>query len=51
VADECGNSPAKIEKHYRKRGVTLEQAQQFFAIMPPAEPENVVDLHEQQKAA
>jgi len=43
VSDECGNSPAKIEKHYRKRGVTLEAAQEFFNILPPVE-NNVIPM-------
>jgi len=37
VADEAGNSPAKIERHYRAKSVALETAQAWFAIMPPAD--------------
>jgi hypothetical protein len=30
VADEAGNSPAKIERHYRRKGVTIESAKEFL---------------------
>lgn len=36
VADEAGNSPAKIEKHSRAKSVLLETAKAWFNIMPPA---------------
>lgn len=44
VADECGNSPSKIEKHYRRKAITKEQAKEWFSIMPPQPVENVVLL-------
>jgi hypothetical protein len=42
VANESGNSPAKIERHYRNKAVTMETAKEWFAIMPPKDAENVV---------
>ena len=50
VADECGNSPAKIERHYRKKSVPLDVAKEWFAIMPPTE-ENIVPMPTPQKAS
>jgi integrase len=35
VADEAGNSPAKIERHYRAKSVLLDKAQAWFNLMPP----------------
>lgn len=43
VADECGNSPATIRKHYRKI-VTSEEAAKFFAILPEGEAGNVTKI-------
>src|SRR5208283_3421582 len=43
VADEAGNSPAKIERHYRAKSVVLERAQAWFNIMPPPD-ENIVPI-------
>jgi hypothetical protein len=36
VADEMGTSMLKIESHYRNRsqGVTIEQAKEYFSILP-----------------
>lgn len=49
VADECGNSPAKIERHYRKKSVALDVAKEWFDIMPPLES-NIVTLPNPQVA-
>ncbi len=46
TADEAGNSPAKIERHYRRKAITKEQAQEWFSIMPPKPAENVVRLED-----
>jgi integrase len=43
VADEVGNSPAVIKKHYRKI-VTAEAAKKYFAIRPEAPAANVVPM-------
>jgi hypothetical protein len=43
VADEAGNSPAKIERHYRAKSVLLETAKAWFQLMPPAD-ENIVPM-------
>jgi len=42
VADESGNSPSKIEKHYRRKAISLETATEWFSIMPPKIAANVV---------
>src|SRR5208283_3685749 len=41
VADEAGNSPAKIERHYRAKSVVPETAHAWFNIMPPPDEINV----------
>lgn len=54
VSDECGNSPAIIEKHYRKKSVLPETAKEWFAIMPPKEADNVIPMsvaNEEKQAA
>lgn len=43
VALEAGNSPRMIFKHYRQL-VTEKQAEEWFAIRPPAEAANIVPL-------
>jgi integrase len=43
VADEAGNSPTKIERHYRRKGVTVDAAKEFFGILPPVEG-NVIPM-------
>lgn len=43
VADEAGNSPAKIERHYRAKSVLLSTAKAWFNVMPPTE-ENVLAM-------
>jgi len=43
VADECGNSPGTIKKHYREI-VTSEAAEKYFAIRPEAPAENVTSI-------
>jgi len=42
TADESGNSPSKIEKHYRKKAISLDTATEWFAIMPPEIAANIV---------
>jgi len=42
VSDECGNSPSEIERRYRKKGVTMEAAQEFFGILPPVQAEIIL---------
>jgi integrase len=44
VADESGNSPSKIEKHYRRKAVAQETAKEWFEIMPPKAAENIVPI-------
>jgi hypothetical protein len=51
VADVCGNSPEKIERNYRKKGITVEAAQDFFSILPPAEPINILPLSQPEAEA
>jgi len=43
VADEVGNSPAQIERHYRKKGILKETADEYFAILPPSQ-DNVIPM-------
>lgn len=43
VADEAGNSPNIIKKHYRDI-VTSAAATKYFAIRPPAKAENVTSI-------
>jgi integrase len=43
VADEAGNSPAKIERHYRAKSVLLSTAKAWFGVMPPIE-DNVLPM-------
>lgn len=43
VADECGNSPHKIEKHYRAKFVMLETAKAWFNVVPPTD-ENIIPM-------
>ncbi len=43
VADECGNSPGTIKKHYREI-VTSEAAEKYFTIRPEAKAENVTNI-------
>ena len=50
VADEAGNSPAKIERHYRAKSVVLETAQAWFNVMPPTD-ENIVQMPKSEAAA
>jgi hypothetical protein len=50
VADEVGNSPAQIERHYRKKGILKESAEEYFAIMPPTES-NVIPMPTESKQA
>jgi integrase len=50
ISDECGNSPAEIERRYRKKGTTVEAAYEFFAIRPPAE-ENVIPMPQKMTVA
>lgn len=45
VADECGNSPNVIKKHYREI-VGQELAEKYFAIRPEAPAANVTDITE-----
>jgi len=45
VADEAGNSPAKIERHYRAKSVLLETAHAWFNVMPPPDG-NIVPMPE-----
>jgi hypothetical protein len=44
VADEAGNSPHKIEKHYRRKAISIDDAKAYFEIMPPDAPANVMRL-------
>lgn len=50
VADECGNSPNIIKKHYREI-VTAAAAEKFFAIRPEAKAENVTEIETGRKSA
>jgi hypothetical protein len=50
VADECGNSPNIIKKHYREI-VTAAAAERYFRIRPAAIAENVTDIEEGKKSA
>jgi integrase len=50
VADEAGNSPNTIKKHYREI-VTGEAATRYFAIRPPAKAENVTSIEEGRASA
>ena len=50
VADECGNSPNIIKKHYRDI-VTSAAAERYFAIRPPAKAENVTSIEEGRASA
>ena len=43
VADEAGNSPAKIERHYRAKSVLLSTAEAWFNVMPPSD-ENILAM-------
>ena len=43
VADEAGNSPSKIERHYRAKSVVLETANGWFNVMPP-DDENILSM-------
>ena len=43
VADECGNSPGTIKKHYREI-VTSEAAEKYFAIRPQTPAQNVTSI-------
>jgi len=52
VADECGNSPSQIERHYRKKGVLKESAEEYFNILPPTESNVIpIPLESEQPAA
>jgi integrase len=50
VADECGNSPNVIKKHYREI-VTGAAAKKYFSIRPDAKAENVTNIEEGKKSA
>jgi hypothetical protein len=43
VADEAGNSPNTIKKHYRDI-VTSAAAAKYFAIRPEAKADNVTSI-------
>jgi hypothetical protein len=45
VADECGNSPNIIRKHYREL-VTSEAAKIYFGIRPVAKAANVLNIED-----
>jgi integrase len=45
VADECGNSPNVIKRHYREI-VTGEAATKYFAIRPEKPAENVTSIED-----
>ena len=50
VADEVGNSPGTIKKHYREI-VTTEAATKYFAIRPKKAAKNVTDIESGRKSA
>jgi hypothetical protein len=50
VADECGNSPNIIKKHYRQL-VTGEAAERYFSIRPAAPVENVTSIEQGRASA
>jgi hypothetical protein len=43
VSLEAGNSPGMVFKHYRQL-VRESEAQEWFAIQPPKQAENVIPL-------
>jgi integrase len=50
VADDAGNSPGTIKKHYRSL-VTKAAASTFFAIRPELKSENITGIEEGRKSA
>ena len=50
VADECGNSPNIIKKHYREI-TTAAAAEKYFAIRPEAKAANVTQIETGRKTA
>jgi hypothetical protein len=50
VADEVGNSPGTIKKHYREI-VTSAEATKYFAIRPKKPAENVTSIEEGRASA